>query len=135
MDPGHLTDIFATFNNTGRTRNLGAIAAEWNIINRFNPGTNWMLFDDWFVRANPVNSDTFVISKIEVINNNEIQLTYPTEAGFSYTIESSTDLNHWTELPNSPIHATTTNPETTHIDTGTTPTAPKRYYRILRNTP
>ena len=125
----------ALFTSTGRTRDLGAIAAEWNITNRFLPGDNWMLFDDWIItshpRTEPQPTEPFTISKVERTGNNEVKLTYPADAGCTYRIQFSTDLQSWQELPSSPITASETNPVAVYTDA--TPAASNSvYYRIIR---
>ncbi|MGI9240121.1 MAG: hypothetical protein ACR2RV_04940 [Verrucomicrobiales bacterium] len=131
----------AIFNNNGRTRDLGTIAAEWNITSRnqfrpgeFIPGNNWMLFDDWFVAAKSRDSapptEPFAVSKVVHTSDNQVELTYPADQGCTYRIQYSTNLSTWTELPSSPVIAEESNPVATHIDPA--PSGPARYYRILR---
>ena len=124
----------ALFNSTGRTLDIGAVAAEWNITNRFLPGTNWMLFDDWFVSASgrtQTVTEPFAISKIELTANNMTELTYPADEGCTYTVQYSSDLKNWTDLPGSPVTATVSDPLAKH-STETPSNSGQLYYRILR---
>ena len=128
----------ALFTSTGRTRDLGTVAAEWNItrkgFNNFTPGDNWMLFDDWVLTASPREmnvTEPFLISKVERTIDNKTELTYPADEGCTYTVQYSTDLKTWVELPNSPVTASTSNAAAKHTDEA--PAASDRlYYRILR---
>lgn len=124
----------AIFNNTGLNRDLGTIAAEWNLTSRANPGDNWMLIDDWYVaaksRAMPTLTEPFTISKVERTADNKVELTYPADQGCTYHVEYSTDLKTWTELPDSPVSASESDPVAKHTDAA--PTDQDRYYRILR---
>ena len=124
----------ALFNGTGRDRTLGTIAAEWNITNRFNPGDNWMLFDDWIVTAKARTTtftEPFEIKKVERTADQKIQFTYPADAGCTYTVQSSTDLKTWRDLPNSPVTATQSDPAAKHTDAAPI-TDQRLYYRVLR---
>ncbi len=124
----------ALFNSTGSALNIGTIAAEWNISNRFNPGNNWMLFDDWYLSANSRSQTItapFAISKIERTADNQTELTYPADAGCTYTVQYSSDLKSWTDLPNSPVIANVSDPVAKHT-AETLTTNGQLYYRILR---
>lgn len=121
----------AEFNASGKTRDLGTIAAEWTLSNRLVPGDNWMLFDDWIVEAKRKPTQPFHIHGIEITPDNLIQLTYAADEGFTYRIERSADLKSWSELQNSPVTATANDPTAIHIDA--TPADGVRFYRIVRD--
>jgi len=125
----------ALFTSTGRTRDLGTIAAEWDISNRFQPGDNWMLFDDWIITANARSgnapTEPFTISKVERTAADEVKLTYPADAGCTYRVQFSTDLKEWQDLPSSPVVASETNPAAIHTDPAP-PATGSRFYRIVR---
>ena len=125
----------ALFNSTGRTLNIGTIAAEWNLTNRFAPGNNWMLFDDWFISAQSRTPTTmtepFLISKIERTADNKTEFTFPADAGCTYTLQYSSDMKNWTDSTSSPMTASTSDPSAKYVDETAAPGG-RLYYRILR---
>lgn len=132
--------IFAdsSFHSGPRTRNLGPIAAQLQIIGSSStgtpqPGDNYMLFDDWLVR-----SDSLPVPKPSLARNpssGAVTLTFAQEAGYSYQIEWSTSLSSWlSNLQGSPFTASVTNDLATFTDS-TASAATRRFYRITRSFP
>ena len=93
-----------------------------------------MLFDDWYVsaesRTKPV-TEPFIISKVERTVDNKTELTYPADEGYTYTVQSSSDLKNWTTSPDSPVTPNVSDPIAKHTDEAPF-TGEKLYYRILR---
>lgn len=132
--------IFAdsTFHSGSRTRNLGPIAAQLQIVGSSTtgtpqPGDNYMLFDDWLVR-----SDSLPIPKPALSRNpssGAVTLTFAQEAGYSYQISWSASLSSWiSNLQGSPFTASVTNDLATFTDSSAA-SATRRFYRITRTFP
>lgn len=132
--------IFAdtTFHSGPRTRNLGPIAAQLQIVGSSltgspQPGDNYMLFDDWLVRT-----DSLPIPKPSLARNpssGAVTLTFAQEAGYTYQVAWSASLSSWlSNLPGSPFTAAVTNDLATFTDS-TSAAATRRFYRITRTFP
>lgn len=94
------------------------------------PGDNYMLFDDYAVRTDPVTT-TLSISKT---NSGAAVLTWNEEAGYSYQVQYSADCLTWkTDLAGS-SHAASVTGNATFTDP--TPAPPsRRFYRVRRSYP
>ncbi len=128
----------ATFHAGSRTRNLGPIAAQLQIVGSSitgapQAGDNYMLFDDWLVRT-----DALAIPKPSLARNpssGAVTLTFAQEAGYSYQVAWSASLSSWlSNLQGSPFTATVTNDLATFTDS-TASAATRRFYRITRTFP
>jgi hypothetical protein len=90
----------ATFNATGVDRDLGFVAAEWQLssssTNQY--GDNWMLVADWAVRAIP-SSLPFQID-FAGISNGAVSLGWTGTYGFSYAVENADSSFSWQAVTN-----------------------------------
>lgn len=132
--------IFAdsTFHAGSRTRNLGPIAAQLQIVGSSltgapQAGDNYMLFDDWLVRT-----DSLTVPKPSLARNpssGAVTLTFAQEAGYTYQVAWSATLSSWlSNLQGSPFTASVTNDLATFTDS-TAGSAARRFYRITRSFP
>ena len=64
----------------------------------------------------------------------EAEITWTSQEGKTYTIESSTDLSIWSPLNSTPVNGSPGQETTTFPDT-TSPGMPERYYRVFENAP
>jgi hypothetical protein len=143
--PLFLDEVFRNANNAGTIPlTFGMVAAQWAITPYYlptdlnkttpyytHPGNNWMLFDDWTIINEPLAQ--MAVSKVERVSNN-IKLTFPSELGYSYRVEYSTNLSTWLKtLPNSLITPTVSSLSQVFTDTSTI--SGKRYYRVRRALP
>ena len=125
-----------TFYTGQNARNLGYVAAMMNVTNtapltgHLLPGDNYMLFDDYQVRTDPLTT-TLAITKP---TSGNASLTWNQEAGYSYQVLHSTDLTNWqSNLPNASFTATQT--ATKSYTDPTTPAPLTRFYRIRVQSP
>ena len=123
----------AQFNATGRTNDLGYVAAEWQLTDSStnNHGDNWMLVADWAVRAHPSAATPFPVEGADLTTNGFPIVKWTGTYGFNYAIEYSADLNTWTSgLPNSVF---TNVPATTPLTFTNISAFTQRYFRVRRS--
>ena len=98
------------------------------------PGDNYMLFDDFAVRLDPVPDPFFYTFGVSPAG--APQLTWLTEALYRYQLQYTDDISQpWkSDLPASYSTATITGQSALFTDTTATGKA-KRFYRILRTMP
>ena len=135
------------------TRNLGDVAAEWEITDLDNPGTNWMYFDNWSLTQENLTPEPEappnveppitpspdpiplpehpITPNISILPNGHLRLSWPAEPGTTFLVEHSQDLIAWhSDHPNAQVTAT---PQHHARFTDRSPHAPKtRFYRIRR---
>ena len=78
---------------TGKSRQLGAVAVEWEISDVSKPGNNWMLFDEWLIQ---VATTPPPVPTLSVGSN--LSITWASEAGYFYELQSSGDLISWSAV-------------------------------------
>jgi hypothetical protein len=94
------------------------------------PGDNYMLFDDYGIRTDPVRSSA-VIAKSPA---GAAKLTWNEEAGYNYQVQYSTDGKTWkSDLANSSHTASLT--QSASFTDPTVPVPVKRIYRIQSSPP
>jgi len=117
------------------TRNLGFVLIQMTVSNPtitstfLLPGDNYMLFDDYLVRTDPL---TMSLSASKT-GSGAAQLTWNEEAGYSYRLQYSADCASWLDLAGS-FHTATVTANTTFTDP-TSPVPAKRFYRVKRTYP
>lgn len=132
-------DIFEdlTFHGGSRTRNLGPIAAQMQIVGTSltgspQPGDNYLLFDDWMVSTDTPASPQPTITRNA--STGAVTLTFAQEAGYQYLVRWSATLAGWqSSLPGSPFTAAATGTGT--FTDATASGRPTRFYRITRTAP
>ena len=140
-------DIFTdeVFYGGPLTKNLGVVAAQMQIAATAvsvvtqergpAPGDNYMLFDDFAVRADPV-PDPLIVDFTRNPLTGITQLTWLTEALYKYQVQYTDDLNQ-------PWKSDLIGSLTTPADTGISPVfidatafgKARRFYRVLRSLP
>ena len=87
----------AVFNATARPRNLGYIAAEWQLTGATTNdyGNNWMLVADWAVRTFPLANAPFLVESVGSATNGLPFVKWTGTLGFDYQVEHSPDLTNW----------------------------------------
>jgi hypothetical protein len=129
-----------TFYTGSQAKNFGSVMVKMGVplytynpltkTTTVNPGDNYLLFDDYAVRTDPVNT-TLSVSRS---NTGAAVLTWNEEAGYSYQVQYSADCVLWkTDLAGSTFTATITGDRTFTDPTLVLPT--QRYYRIKRAYP
>lgn len=116
------------------TKNFGSMLVKMAVINTTTtsllPGDNFMLFDDYTVRTDPVTTQL----ETSKIGTGPAQLTWNEEAGYSYQVQYSSDLSLWkTDLANSTRTAALTGNFTFTDPSTVIPT--RRFYRLKCTSP
>jgi hypothetical protein len=137
-------DIFADepFYTGALARSLGTVAAQMQIANsvvvqgqnRLAPGSNFMLFDDFALRMDPLPDPFFYTFQVNSIGST--QFTWYTEALYKYQVQYSDDLSlPWkSDLPNSLITSSRTGSSPVFTDS-TAAGKLRRFYRVIRSLP
>lgn len=111
-----------------RPLSLGMVLFQWSITTAGHAGNNWMLFDELNLTAEPLGQ--LELTKLETVSN-KIKLTWPTEEGYSYRVQYSTNLSTWfKDLTGSLFRADTSLTNQTYTDAAAI--SGKRFYRISR---
>jgi hypothetical protein len=123
----------ALFNATARPRNLGYIAAEWQLAgsttNDF--GNNWMLVADWAVRTFPISNVPFWVESTGSATDAFPFVKWTGTPGFDYRIEHSQNMTNWQSgLSNSVF---TNIQATTPLTFTDESPATQRYFRVRRS--
>ena len=137
-------DIFAdqVFYTGSNAKNLGFVAAQMQIVNPVGaptgsqlwPGNNYMLFDDFAVRIDPI-PDVTVLDFTRNASTGATSITWWTEALYKYQLQYSEDLTQWkTDLPGSFLTAASTGVSPVFTDS-TAAGRVKRFYRVVRTLP
>ena len=127
-----------TFHGGTRTRTLGSVAAQLQIVGTSpltggpQPGDNYMLFDDWTVRTDPLPA----MPAPGIARNaatGAVTLAWDQEAGYRYQVaySPSTGSGWLTDLPGSLVTATVSDTDATFTDTSAAG-QPARFYRVTR---
>lgn len=93
------------------------------------PGDNYLLFDDYLVRTDPVTT-TLGMTKTAT---GAATLTWNEEAGYSYRLQHSADCTAWLDFA-STIHTATVTADANYTDPAS-PVPVKRFYRVKRSYP
>jgi|GEM_PF-307674 len=137
-------DIFAdqVFYTGTNARNLGFVAAQMQIVNpagapigsQLWPGNNYMLFDDFAVRIDPI-PDVAVLDFTRNALTGATSMTWWTEALYKYQVYYSDDLTQWkSDLAGSYLTAASTGTSPVFTDPSAAGKA-KRFYRVVRTLP
>jgi hypothetical protein len=123
------------YNPTAGLQSLSAVRLRMYVQNStqttpviYLPGDNYMLFDDYAVRAEPI---TTVVSVAKTATG-QPKITWNEEAGYKYLLQWSLNCSSWSDLGTTRAPATTA--DFTYTDT-TTPVPVKRFYRVKRTYP
>lgn len=95
---------------------------------QYLPGDNYMLFDDYAVRTDPVTTTV----SVEKSSTGQPKITWNEEAGYKYLLQWSPNCSSWFDLGTT--RAPTTTADFIHTDT-TIPVPVKRFYRVKRTYP
>jgi hypothetical protein len=117
------------------SKNLGSVLAQMQVVNTYPsstdiyPGDNYMLFDDYSLRTDPV---TVTLAQSWTATG-ACKLDWNEEYGHQYRLQHSPDAVNWTDFT-ATIHTATTTSDRTFTDT-TTPRPLKRFFRVRRYYP
>jgi hypothetical protein len=124
------------FYSGSSAKNLGSVVVQMRVTNpttsstSIYPGDNYMLFDDYSIRTDPVTT-TLSVSRTA---GGAALLTWNEEAGYRYQVEYSTDTGQWlTDLVGSGHTAAVTGTAT--FTDPTLPVPVRRLYRVKRSYP
>jgi hypothetical protein len=128
-----------TFYTGSQTKNLGFVMVKLGVglysYNSFTktttvqPGDNYLLFDDFAVRTDPVTT-TLNVSKT---GSGAATINWNEEASYSYRLQYSIDCKAWLDFAGS-IHTATVTGDTRFTDP-TSPVPTRRFYRVKRTYP
>ena len=128
-----------TFYTGSLTKDLGSVMVKMGVglfsYNSFTkttiiqPGDNYMLFDDFAVRTDPVTT-TPNVSKT---NGGAATINWNEEASYSYRLQYSSDCKTWLDFAGT-IHTATVTGDTRFTDP-TLPVPTRRFYRVKRTYP
>lgn len=120
-----------TFTASTVRRDLGGIAAEWEIVNTRRPGDNWLLFDNWKIASAEALPPAAIPAQWASYERfgKDFVLRWNLPANQAYQVEYSLDLKSWlSDLPGSKIPASGAPREITFTDVA--PSTPRRFYRL-----
>jgi hypothetical protein len=123
------------FYNGPNTRTLGFVMAQMEVRNTYPsssdiyPGDNYMLFDDYKVRTDPVT----VSLASSWTDTGAFKLVWNEEYGHQYRLQYSSDCANWLDFTPT-IHTATATSDYSYTDT-TTPRPAMRFFRVRRNNP
>ena len=123
------------FYNGPNARNLGSVLAMMQVANTYPsstdiyPGDNYMLFDDYRLRTDPVT----VTLEQSWTDTGACKLDWNEEYGHIYRLQYSPDCSNWYDFT-STIHTATATADRSYTDT-TSPRPLKRFFRVRRDYP
>lgn len=123
------------FYSGSNAKTFGSMLVQMKVSNTYPattniyPGDNYLLFDDYMVRTDPVTT-TLGVSKT---GTGAAKLTWNEEAGYSYRLQYSANCVSWLDFA-ATIHSATTTADYTYTDP-TTPVPGRRFYRVKRTYP
>jgi hypothetical protein len=123
------------FYNGSSARNLGSVRAQMQVTNTYPlstdiyPGDNYMLFDDYRLRTDPVT----VTLESSLTATGACRLDWNEEYGHRYRLQYSADCASWFDFPET-IHTATITGDRSFTDT-TNPRPAKRLFRVRRDDP
>ena len=126
------------------TRNMGVMAVQMQIVSTAlyqgtgqmgpAPGNNYMLFDDFGLRIDPLPPVEILDFQRDPLNG-AVRLRWLTEALYRYQVLYSDNLTTWnSDLPASTITASSTGQSPVFTDFTAAPRA-RRYYQLVRSLP
>lgn len=116
-------------------RNLGSVLVQMQVTNTFplsndiHPGDNYLLFDDYQIRIDPVT----VTLASSWTPDGAFKLDWNEEFGYHYRVQHSADGTNWFDFPTS-IHTATATANHSFIDP-TTPRPARRLFRVRQQAP
>lgn len=116
-------------------KNFGSVSAQMQVRNTYPlstdiyPGDNYMLFDDYQVRTDPVT----VALASSWTDTGACKLVWNEEYGHQYRLQYSSDCTTWSDFTGT-IHTAAATSDFSYTDT-TTPRPAKRFYQVRRNYP
>jgi hypothetical protein len=116
-------------------RNLGAVGfrvAQGSGGSPWNPGTNYMLFDDLTVQADALEAPA--ITALTLNASGTASLKWTTEYGYRYNVYSSENLSTWSLLTTTPLSGYSTGASPAFLDY-TAGIFPEQFYRVKRISP
>ena len=102
-------------------------AGETNPDNTNSDGDNVSDGDELLLGLDPLNQNSFFSLTQSTLPSGEIEITWPSSSGTSFTIYSSTDLIDWTTIVASDVSAASGN--STSYSLGI-PSGPNKFYRV-----
>ena len=102
-------------------------AGETNPDNTNSDGDNVSDGDELLLGLDPLNQNSFFSLTQSTLPSGEIEITWPSSSGTSFTIYSSTDLIDWTTIVASDVSAASGN--STSYNLGI-PSGPNKFYRV-----
>lgn len=125
VENGAFTEI--SFDYTAVASDVGGVLGIRLVSLNENPGTSSVDFDNLRIVAIP----DLRITNFQLITNNEVEITWTSTPGQSYTIETSEDLDTWTENMSQIDAAVSPATTTTLIIDLPTSEIEKMFYRVL----
>ena len=123
------------FHSGTRTRTFGQVLCNMIVRNRYPltndiyPGDNYLLYDDYLIRTDPVSTQLLAARKTD----GSVLLEWTEEAGYAYVVETSADLSQWTAVA-ATSHTASETGTASHTDVP--PALPaRRFYRVRRSLP
>ncbi len=116
-------------------RNLGTVRVQMQVMNSYPlstdiyPGDNYMLFDDYRLRTDPVT----VTLESSWTASGACKLDWNEEYGHHYRLQYSADCTSWFDFPTT-IHTATITGDRSFTDT-TSPRPSRRVFRVRRDNP
>lgn len=117
------------------TKNLGFVLLQMTVTTptvagtTLQPGDNYMLFDDYMVRTDPVAT----LMEVVKTATGGAKLTWNEEAGYSYRLQYSTNCAGWVDFA-ATVHTATSTADYSYTDPAS-PVPAKRFYRVMRTYP
>lgn len=124
-----------SFYSGPNAKNFGFVLAQMQVGNLYPsstdiyPGDNYMLFDDYQVRTDPVT----VSLASSWTDTGAFKLAWNEEYGHQYRLQYSSDCANWLDFAPT-IHTATATADYTYTD-ATTPRPTMRFFRVRRNNP
>ena len=117
------------------TKNLGYVLLQMSVTNptvtgtTLLPGDNYMLFDDYMVRTDPVSTGV----EVGRTASGAPKVIWNEEAGYSYRLQWSANCTGWQDVA-ATIHTATSTADYSYTDP-VSPVPAKRFYRVKRTYP
>lgn len=124
-----------SFYSGPNVKNFGSVLAQMQVANTYPlstdiyPGDNYMLFDDYRVRTDPVT----VSLASSWTDTGAFKLVWNEEYGHQYRLQYSSDCANWLDFAGT-IHTATATADYSYIDT-TSPRPAMQFFRVRRNNP
>lgn len=125
----------AVFYTGTNAKTFGSMIVQMRVSNTFPattniyPGDNYMLFDDYMVRTDPVSTGVIVGRT----TSGAPKVTWNEEAGYSYRLQWSASCTGWQDVA-ATVHTATSTADYSYTDP-VSPVPAKRFYRVKRTYP